>query len=133
MTKKWGAEEFWGLGADFDPQWLLTDEQKKIQALIIDLAQKEMRDNAIESDKKLLFPRKNFQILAKHGLLGLLVPKDLGGMMSWERIPSCRSASSCARRMPRITVSKPTPRAVWAWGSKNISAYTTFCERAFAR
>ena len=39
-----------------------------------------MRDNAIESDKKLLFPRKNFQILAKHGLLGLLVPKELGGM-----------------------------------------------------
>ena len=80
MTKTWGAEEFWGLGAEFDPQWLLTDEQKKIQALIIDLAQKEMRDNAIESDKKLLFPRKNFQILAKHGLLGLLVPKELGGM-----------------------------------------------------
>ncbi len=39
-----------------------------------------MRDNAVESDKKLLFPRKNFQILAKHGLLGLLVPKELGGM-----------------------------------------------------
>jgi alkylation response protein AidB-like acyl-CoA dehydrogenase len=80
MTKKWGAEDFWGLGFEFDPQWLLTDEQKRIQALIIDLAQKEMRDNAIESDKKLLFPRKNFQILAKHGLLGLLVPKALGGM-----------------------------------------------------
>ena len=52
MTKKWGTEEFWGLGAEFDPQWLLTDEQKKIQALIIDLAQKEMRDNAIESEPK---------------------------------------------------------------------------------
>jgi alkylation response protein AidB-like acyl-CoA dehydrogenase len=78
--KKWGSEDFWGLGFEYDPQWLLTDEQKKIQALIIDLAQKEMRENAIESDKKLLFPRKNFQILAKHGLLGLLVPKSLGGL-----------------------------------------------------
>ena len=29
MTKKWGAEEFWGLGFEFDPQWLLTDEQKR--------------------------------------------------------------------------------------------------------
>ena len=78
--KKWGPEDFWGLGFEYDPQWLLTDEQQKIQALIIDLAQKEMRENAIESDKKLLFPRKNFQVLAKHGLLGLLVPKSLGGL-----------------------------------------------------
>lgn len=31
MTKKWGAEEFWGLGDEFDPQWLLTDEQKKFR------------------------------------------------------------------------------------------------------
>ncbi len=79
-VKKWGKEEFWGVGYEYDPQWLLTDEQKKIQALIIDLAQQQMRDNAIESDKKLLFPRKNFEILAKHGLLGLLVPKELGGL-----------------------------------------------------
>ena len=39
-----------------------------------------MRANAVESDKKLLYPRKNFQLLAKHGFLGLIVPKELGGM-----------------------------------------------------
>ena len=28
QTKKWGDEDFWGLGYDYDPQWLLTDKQK---------------------------------------------------------------------------------------------------------
>jgi len=79
-VKRWGDEDFWGLGFEFDPQWLLTDEQKKIQQQVIELSRTVMRDNAIESDKKLLFPRKNFEVLAKHGLLGLLVPKSLGGM-----------------------------------------------------
>ena len=39
-----------------------------------------MRVNAVESDKKLMYPRKNFQLLAKDGFLGLIVPKELGGM-----------------------------------------------------
>jgi alkylation response protein AidB-like acyl-CoA dehydrogenase len=80
QVKKWGAEEFWGLGFEFDPQWLLTDEQKELQAKLIELARTTLRDNAIESDKKLLFPRKNFEALSKFGLLGLLVPKELGGL-----------------------------------------------------
>jgi len=82
MTEKktWGSEEFWGLGFEFDPQWLLTPEQKNIQAKLIELCQTQMRDNAVESDRQLLFPRKNFQILAEQGLLGLLVPKELGGL-----------------------------------------------------
>ncbi|MEZ5923415.1 MAG: acyl-CoA dehydrogenase family protein [Hyphomicrobiaceae bacterium] len=79
-AKMWGSEPFWGLGYEFDPQWLLSDSQKALQSKLIDLCQKEMRANAVESDRNLLFPRKNFQLLAKHGLLGLLVPKELGGM-----------------------------------------------------
>lgn len=79
-AKMWGGEPFWGLGYDFDPQWLLTPRQREIQETLIDLCQTTMRANAIESDRRLLFPRKNFQVLAEHGLLGLLVPKDLGGM-----------------------------------------------------
>ncbi len=78
--KQWGSENFWGLGYEWDPQWVLSEKQKQLQALVIDLCQKDMRANAVESDRNLLFPRKNFQILAKHGLLGLLVPKELGGM-----------------------------------------------------
>ena len=79
QEKAWGEQPFWGLGFEYDPQWLLTDEQKRLQAELIALCQREMRDNAIESDRNLLFPRKNFQILAREGLLGLLVPKALGG------------------------------------------------------
>jgi len=79
-TKKWGDEDFWGLGFEYDPQFLLTPEQKQLQAKIIELSRTTLRDNAVESDKKLLFPRKNFEALAKLGLLGLLVPKSLGGM-----------------------------------------------------
>ncbi len=78
--KKWGNEPFWGLGSEYDPQWVLTEKQRDLQARIIDMCQKEMRANAIESDRNLLFPRKNFKILAANGLLGLLVPKELGGM-----------------------------------------------------
>jgi alkylation response protein AidB-like acyl-CoA dehydrogenase len=78
--KKWGKDEFWGLGFEWDPQWVLSDHQKKLQETLISLCEQEMRANAVESDKKLLYPRKNFQLLAKHGFLGLLVPKSLGGM-----------------------------------------------------
>ena len=79
-TKKWGPEEFWGLGYEFDPQWLLTPAQQELQAKIIDLSCTTLRENAVESDKNLIFPRKNFEALASLGLLGLLVPKEWGGL-----------------------------------------------------
>ena len=79
-TKKWGSEEFWGLGYEFDPQWLLTPAQQELQAKIIDLSSMTLRENAVESDKNLIFPRKNFEALASLGLLGLLVPKEWGGL-----------------------------------------------------
>ena len=46
-TKMWGAEEFWGLSYDFDPQWLLTPEQRELQSKLIELCQSNMRDNAV--------------------------------------------------------------------------------------
>ncbi|MSS73559.1 MAG: acyl-CoA dehydrogenase [Candidatus Latescibacteria bacterium] len=79
-TKMWAADPFWGLGYEWDPQWLLTPSQKALQARLIDLCQTTLRDNAVESDKKLLFPRKNFEALASLGLLGLNVPKAWGGL-----------------------------------------------------
>ncbi len=79
-TKMWGSEEFWGLGYDWDPQWVLTPEQKELQTRLIELCQTTLRENAVESDRKLLFPRKNFEALASLGLLGLNVPKAWGGL-----------------------------------------------------
>jgi alkylation response protein AidB-like acyl-CoA dehydrogenase len=78
--KMWGSEPFWGLGFEWDPQWMLTEHQKALQAKLIELCQTELRANAIESDRNRVYPRKNFQTLAKHGFLGLIVPKELGGL-----------------------------------------------------
>jgi alkylation response protein AidB-like acyl-CoA dehydrogenase len=79
-TKQWGEEEFWGLGYEWDPQWMLTPKQKELQAKLINLCRTTLRPNAIESDKKLIFPRKNFEALATLNLLSLIVPKELGGL-----------------------------------------------------
>ena len=78
--KKWGKDEFWGLGSEWDPQWLVTLEQTELQARLIDLCASTLRANAVESDSELLFPRKNFEALADLGLLGLIVPKKWGGL-----------------------------------------------------
>jgi alkylation response protein AidB-like acyl-CoA dehydrogenase len=78
--KMWGSDSFWGLGFEFDPQWVLSPGQKKLQNDLIQLCQTTLRKNAVESDKKLIYPRKNFEALASLGLLGLLVPRDLGGL-----------------------------------------------------
>ena len=34
--KMWGAEPFWGLGYDWDPDWVLTDRQKELRTTLID-------------------------------------------------------------------------------------------------
>ena len=78
-TKMWGDRPFSGLGFEWDPQWLLSPAQKALQTELIALCETTLRANAIESDKSFVYPRKNFEALAKLGLLSLLVPKALGG------------------------------------------------------
>jgi hypothetical protein len=53
QQKMWGAEQYWGLGYDWDPDWLLTDRHKELRATLIDLCQQEMRENAKRSDDEL--------------------------------------------------------------------------------
>ena len=72
--KMWGSEPFWGLGYEWDPDWLLTDRQKELRGLLIDLCEQEMRANAKRSDDELLFPRRNLELLGEHGFLALTVP-----------------------------------------------------------
>jgi alkylation response protein AidB-like acyl-CoA dehydrogenase len=74
--KMWGSEPFWGLGYDWDPDWVLTDRQKELRATLIDLCEQEMRANAKRSDDELLFPRRNLELLGEHGFLGLTVPEE---------------------------------------------------------
>ena len=46
-VKMWGKDPFWGLGYEFDPQWLLTDEQKKLQKTLIDLCSIRARTSSL--------------------------------------------------------------------------------------
>ncbi len=77
--KTWGAEPYYGLDFDFDPQWFLTDEQRELQRQLIEVCETTLRPNAIEADKNNIYPRKNLEALAKLGLLGIIVPKKYGG------------------------------------------------------
>ena len=78
--KMWGGEPFWGLGYEWDPDWVFTDRQKELRATLIELCEKEMRANAKRSDDELLFPRRNLELLGEHGFLGLTVPEEYGGL-----------------------------------------------------
>jgi len=78
--KMWGAEPFWGLGYEWDPDWVLTDRQKDLRATLISLCEKELRANAKRSDDELLFPRRNLELLGEHGFLALTVPEEYGGL-----------------------------------------------------
>ncbi len=78
--KMWGGEPFWGLGYEWDPDWVLTERQKELRATLIELCEKEMRANAKRSDDELLFPRRNLELLGEHGFLGLTVPEEYGGL-----------------------------------------------------
>src|SRR5689334_5193244 len=78
--KMWGSEPFWGLGSDWDRDWVLTPKQQELRDLLIELCEQEMRTNAKESDDTLLFPRKNLELLGRHGFLALTVPEEYGGL-----------------------------------------------------
>jgi alkylation response protein AidB-like acyl-CoA dehydrogenase len=78
--KMWGEEPFWGLGYEWDPDWVLTDKQKELRELLISLCEQEMRANAKRSDDELLYPRRNLELLGEHGFLGLTVPEEYGGL-----------------------------------------------------
>ena len=62
--KTGSVEPFWGLGYDFDPQWVLTDSQKHLQARLIEVCAETLRPNAVKSDTGLIYPRLNFEKLA---------------------------------------------------------------------
>jgi alkylation response protein AidB-like acyl-CoA dehydrogenase len=78
--KRWGDEPYFGLGTDWDPDWLLTERQLELRDLLIELCEKEMRANAKVSDDSLTYPRRNLELLGEHGFLGLTVPEEYGGL-----------------------------------------------------
>jgi alkylation response protein AidB-like acyl-CoA dehydrogenase len=94
--KAWGGEPFWGLGYDWDPDWVLTERQKELREKLIALCEQEMRANAKRSDDELLFPRRNFEILAENGFLSLIVPEEYGGLGE-NHVAFCMTCETLAR------------------------------------
>jgi alkylation response protein AidB-like acyl-CoA dehydrogenase len=78
--KQWGGEPFWGLGYEWDPNWVLTERQKELRETLIGLCEQELRANAKRSDDELLYPRRNLELMGEHGFLALTVPEEHGGL-----------------------------------------------------
>ena len=57
-VKLWGDEPYYGLGYDFDPTWFLTDEDRALEAEIIDACQRVIRPLAIEADRTGALPAR---------------------------------------------------------------------------
>jgi alkylation response protein AidB-like acyl-CoA dehydrogenase len=78
--KLWNGEPFWGLGHEWDPEWVLSDRQRELRDELIELCATEMRANAKISDDNLEYPRANLELLGRHGFLALTVPAVYGGL-----------------------------------------------------
>ena len=50
-AKTWGGADFWGLGYEWDPQWVLSDHQKRLQSLLIDLCGEYDRNIALIEER----------------------------------------------------------------------------------
>ena len=57
----------------------LTDEQKMIQAVARDFADKEVRPIAEAIDREARFPRETVRRMGELGLMGIAVPEEWGG------------------------------------------------------
>jgi len=121
----WGEQPFWGLGYEWDPDWLLTPRDRKLRSTLIDLCAQEMRANAERSDDELRFPRRNLELLGEHGFLGLTVPEEFGGLggshrtfaMACETIARYGCASTAMCFVMHVTavqaiMLRPTPALV---------------------
>ncbi len=62
----------------------LSDEQRELQQLVHDVAQKELKPRAAEWDRTHAFPWTSIGKLAEVGVLGLTIPAEYGGFgKSW--------------------------------------------------
>jgi alkylation response protein AidB-like acyl-CoA dehydrogenase len=64
----------------FEPDWILTEEQLALRERLIEICKTEIRPRARGNDANLVFPRESLEALAPDGFLGLLLPKEWGGL-----------------------------------------------------
>ena len=47
MSKKWGKNDYWGIGPEYDPNFLLTEGQKKLLDQLMELCRVKIRPHAV--------------------------------------------------------------------------------------
>ena len=57
----------------------LSENQKMVQQMVRDFAEKEIRPNLMKWDESQEFPVPLFKQLGELGLMGILVPEEYGG------------------------------------------------------
>ena len=57
----------------------LTEEQELLRKTIREIAEENFKEKAREIDKTHRFPKENFELLAKLGMAGLILPEQYGG------------------------------------------------------
>ena len=78
-TKLWGGEPYYGLDYEFDPQWFLSDGQRRLQGQLIEVCHDVLRPNAVRCDESGAYPWESVKALAELRLLGCIVPEKWGG------------------------------------------------------
>jgi len=69
-----------GLDPMFNPEWFLTEEQLGLLERLREICAETIRPLAAENDRTLTFPRKSLEALGPDGFLGLMLPKEWGGL-----------------------------------------------------
>ena len=79
LAHQWGEGPYSGLNREWEPEWFLTDDQRAIQAQLIEVCERVIRPQAIICDRTGAYPQANIEALAGLGILGAVVPKKYGG------------------------------------------------------
>jgi alkylation response protein AidB-like acyl-CoA dehydrogenase len=69
-----------GLDPMFQPDWYLTEEQRGLLERLREICIETIRPMADANDRNLQFPRKSLEALGPDGFLGLMLPKEWGGL-----------------------------------------------------
>ena len=79
LAHQWGEGPYGGINREWEPEWFLTDDQRAIQAQLIEVCERVIRPQAIIGDRTGAYPQASIEALAEMGILGAVVPKKYGG------------------------------------------------------
>jgi alkylation response protein AidB-like acyl-CoA dehydrogenase len=77
-AKRWGSDDYYGLGHDFDPTFFLTPDDRALEDEIIAACERVIRPLAIECDRSGKYPRASVDELGRLRLLAMIAPREYG-------------------------------------------------------